>query len=145
MARHSVLLAAFLMEPDCPSGTARTEILDLHPLWNQHNPFVSVSSVRSFARARIFVRPPVLAHAAGGRPAEDPVWVVQDKFPRDLLALWALSAFVLSTLWYWLSEARLTRYLARPPPPQVDETDGFMPARRKGRLGVGNARAFVSF
>jgi hypothetical protein len=87
----------------------------------------------------------VLAHAAGGRPAEDPVWVVQDKFPRDLLALWALSAFVLSTLWYWLSEARLTTYLARPPPPQVDETDGFMPARRKGRLGVGNARAFVSF
>jgi hypothetical protein len=48
-------------------------------------------------------------------------YLVQDKFPRDLFALWALSAFVLSTLWYWLSEARLTTYLARPPPPQVDE------------------------
>ena len=29
MARHAVLLAAFLMQPDCPSGTGRHEILDL--------------------------------------------------------------------------------------------------------------------
>src|ERR1700730_16564199 len=30
MARHGVLLAAFLMQPDCPSGTAWPEVLDLH-------------------------------------------------------------------------------------------------------------------
>jgi len=30
MARHGVLLAAFLMQPDRPSGDARPEILDLH-------------------------------------------------------------------------------------------------------------------
>jgi hypothetical protein len=30
MARHAVLLAAFLMQPDCPSGAARPEILDPH-------------------------------------------------------------------------------------------------------------------
>jgi hypothetical protein len=30
MARHTVLLAAFLMQPDRPAGAARPEILDLH-------------------------------------------------------------------------------------------------------------------
>jgi hypothetical protein len=31
MARHQVMLAAFLMQPDVPSGPARPQILDLHP------------------------------------------------------------------------------------------------------------------
>jgi hypothetical protein len=30
MARHGVLLAAFLMQPDRPAGTAGPQILDLH-------------------------------------------------------------------------------------------------------------------
>ena len=30
MARHRVLLAAFLMQPDGPPGAARPQILDLH-------------------------------------------------------------------------------------------------------------------
>src|SRR4051812_42251793 len=30
MARHRMLLAAFFVQPDCPSGAARPEILDLH-------------------------------------------------------------------------------------------------------------------
>jgi hypothetical protein len=30
MARHAVLLAAFLVQADRPSGAARPEILDLH-------------------------------------------------------------------------------------------------------------------
>jgi hypothetical protein len=30
MARHAVLFAAFLMQPDCPPGASGSEILDLH-------------------------------------------------------------------------------------------------------------------
>jgi hypothetical protein len=30
MAWHGVLLAAFLMQPDCPPGAAWPEVLDLH-------------------------------------------------------------------------------------------------------------------
>lgn len=30
MARHAVLLAVFLMQPDRPSGVARPEVFDLH-------------------------------------------------------------------------------------------------------------------
>jgi len=31
MARHTVLFAAFPMQPDCPSGAAGPEVFDLHP------------------------------------------------------------------------------------------------------------------
>src|SRR5205807_3870147 len=31
MARHTVLFAASLMKPDCPSGAAWPEVFDLHP------------------------------------------------------------------------------------------------------------------
>ncbi len=52
VARHRMLLAAFLVRPDCPSGAARLEVLALH-LQRRGDAREAVGSVAISARSAL--------------------------------------------------------------------------------------------